>query len=318
MKISFFIYVIIYLGDNMKLANEEVTISSKKIKKDYTICVVSDIHVTKYASHKLHEKLIDKIKKENPDYILIPGDMIYSSDDLLEKNVIEKLDYIIKNLCKIAPTYLVYGNHDLKDGRKTNKKLIDKYFKNMEDKSKGRFNVINNKVINIGDINIIGVTPIFEMYYMKYRDKWISYFIDEINKIEKFNRNKLNIILTHTPEVIYMLEKHISEYPNIKNIMDSIDITITGHMHDGLIPRHWQKLGIVKGDKGICASEGETMIKGSTIRIASRCRGTHNLFNGKLIITRGLAKWPHPNPLYSSIDKLMYKDITTINIKGEK
>jgi len=302
----------------MKVTNEEVIIKNKKIKKDLIICVVSDIHITTYTSSKLHKLLIDKIKEQKPDYILIPGDMFYSSDDLLHKEVISQMDYLIKNLYRIAPTYLNYGNHDLKDGRKSNHKLIDKYFRNIEEKSKGRFNVINNKVINIGDINIIGVTPIFEMYYMQYRDKWINYFVESLSEINKFNSNKLNIMLTHTPEVISMLEKHINKYPNLIERLNTIDLTITGHMHDGLLPRHWQKLGVIKGDKGICASEGKTLLNGSTIRIASRCRGVHNLFNGKLIISRGLAKWPHPNPLYSSIDKLMHKDITTIKIKGEK
>ena len=195
----------------MKISVERFEIESNKLKKDYILCLLSDIHITKYTNYKLYENLVESIKKEKPDYILIPGDMFYTSDDLLIDRVVKKMDYLLKNLYRIAQTFLCYGNHDLKDGKKSNHKLIDKYFKNIEEKSKGRFKLLNNKVININDINIIGITPVFDMYYYNYKNKWIKLFIDALSKIDKYNLNKFNIILTHNPEIISKLKKNINK-----------------------------------------------------------------------------------------------------------
>ncbi|MCR5657630.1 MAG: metallophosphoesterase, partial [Butyrivibrio sp.] len=49
-------------------------ITSDKIGKDVTFCLLSDLHEKSYGEHNC--ELVEAIKKENPDVILIAGDMI--------------------------------------------------------------------------------------------------------------------------------------------------------------------------------------------------------------------------------------------------
>lgn len=297
----------------MKIHNEVYTYKSKKIKKNYTICLLADIHNTKFSRYELWTLLIEKVKEQKPDIIVIAGDMFYDSDDVLNRKTISKMDYLLYGLLNIAPVYLNYGNHDQKDGNKSKKQLIYNYFNEIQDKDE-RFKLINNDIIEYEDINLIGVTPIYKTYYLQYKDKWLEYFLEALSSIDKkIHKNKFNILITHTPEVIGNSEKSMDK--EYKKILDNIDIFLTGHLHDGLIPRFLQKLGIVKDDNGICASEGETLFKGSTIRKINKCRGSFDLYNGKLIVSRGINKWAHPNPFFAFIDRGMSKDMTTIKLR---
>lgn len=296
----------------MKIHNEIFLLKNKDIKRDYTISLISDIHNTKYSRYEVWTSLIQKVNEQKPDIIIIAGDMFYDSDDLLYKRGMAKLEYLLYGLLNIAPVYLNYGNHDQKDGKKTKKDKIDRYFKNLAEKE-NRFTILNNDVIDYKDLSIIGVTPVYETYYLKYKDKWLKYFTDQLSKVkDNIKNNKFNILITHTPEVIGNTVD-VMDKEN-KKILNKIDLFLSGHFHDGLTPRFLQKL-IVKKDKGICASEGETLFKNSTIRIVNKCRGIHELYNGKLIISRGVRKWCHPNSFFAFVDRFMSKDITTIKIK---
>lgn len=307
----------------MKINNDLFELKSNKLKKDLTICLFADIHNTKYIKYDLYTKIIYNIKKQKPDLILIPGDLIYTADDLIDLDNQNKLTYLFKGLISIAPTIVSIGNHDLKNGKILNYKDTMNFLKKFEKENLGLFYILENDLIEVGGVNIVAVSPSFETYYMKYRESWNKYFIDALNSINKDIKNNYTVFMTHSPETLIEVENTLkdskSKVLNSKSykIINNSDLFLCGHCHDGFVPKHWQKLGIIKGDKGICASEGDT-IKEATLRIVSKCRGIHNIYNGKLIITGGITKWPHPNLITSFINNFWAKDVTVIKIRKTK
>lgn len=292
----------------MKLYNEVINIGSKKIDRNYIFCVIADIHSTKGASYKLFDKIICEIKTQNPDYIFIPGDIIYSSDDLLNKDNREKIEYLFNNLSKISKVFISLGNHDLKDGRESNYKDTLKYLKSLE--KNNDIYILNNEAIDLDDITVVGFSPRYECYYEKYDDYWIKYFIEDFNKSSyKFDKKKYNIFLTHSPVIIS--KKETLELLN-EDLKD-IDLILCGHMHDGLIPRFIQRIGLIRGDKGIGISEVDA-IKDFRIRVVEKCRGIYDILNAKMVVTRGIRKWAANNLLCNQVDKICSKDITTIHL----
>ncbi len=293
----------------MKIWNENFKIYSNKIAKSYTFSVIADIHNTKYISYKLWQKLISEVKKQKPNYIFIPGDIIYTSDDIISSKNKDKLEYLLKGLGEIAPVFISLGNHDLKSGKKSNYHEAIKYFKLLETKIKN-ISFLDNESVDIDNLHIIGFSPRFETYYEKTKTNWSKYFHEDLRKCHfKLDKNKYNILLTHSPRIIALEETQ----KLINNFLNNIDLILCGHMHDGLMPRFVQKLGLVKDDHGLMASEGDSL-KEVTFGKVDKCRGLHNIKNAKLIVTRGIVKWCQPNPLFGLIDKICAKDITTIKL----
>ncbi len=293
----------------MKIWNENFKVYSNKVAKDYTFLVIADIHNTKYISYKLWQKLIFEIKKQKPNYIFIPGDIIYTSDDIIDNKNKLKLEHLLKGLGEIAPVFISFGNHDLKSGKKSKCNETIKYFKSLENKIKN-IHFLNNECFDINDLHVIGFSPRFETYYEKTKANWSKYFDDDLNSCHfKLDKNKYNILLTHSPRIISLKDTQ----DLIGNFLNDVDLILCGHMHDGLMPRFIQKLGLVKDDHGFMASEGDSL-KEVTFRAVDKCRGIHNIKSAKLIITRGIVKWCQPNPIFGLIDKICAKDITTIKL----
>ena len=101
------IVVYLYL-ENTSLEISYYDIVSDKIPKEFNnfkIIQISDYHNSK--SKKLNEDLIDAIKNEKPNIIVITGDFI----DSRNTNIDVSID-LIKNIKEVAPIYYVTGNHE--------------------------------------------------------------------------------------------------------------------------------------------------------------------------------------------------------------
>lgn len=316
------------MSDFMKINVETNYIESNKIDRNYTICLIADIHNTKYSKIKEWNLLIKCIKSINPTYIIIAGDMIITADDLFNPKCERKLNYLLLQLSNIAPLFITYGNHELKKGKNYNANDVDNYFSKYQNNK--RIHIINNNCLKINDINILGVSPIYQSYYPEHKENWEIFLIDAlsflINQISDELKDNFNIMTIHSPEIIYKFESYLNKTINntdnnelrskllkIKENLQVIDLFVSGHMHDGLIPKHWQKISPFKNYRGLVASEGNENTHPS-LRVSDICRGTHNIFNGKMIITGGVTKWSNPNILFRIINHLFVSDISVIKI----
>ena len=109
--LSLLLLTIIFLVCSIpKLQTTHYTVESQKIEQEVNIVVVADLHASKYGSGQ--KTLISAIKKQNPDIILMPGDII---DETRSTKPVQDLLNGIKNLC---PIYFIYGNHEQPHDRK--------------------------------------------------------------------------------------------------------------------------------------------------------------------------------------------------------
>ena len=102
--IAVFIKVEIYISYN-SLEAEEYTISSDRINSEVKLALISDLHDHTFGEK--NEQLVQMLKEQGPDLILMAGDMIndISKDSHVAMELIEQVK-------DIAPVYYSLGNQE--------------------------------------------------------------------------------------------------------------------------------------------------------------------------------------------------------------
>lgn len=177
---------------------------------NFTIAHVSDLH-----NKDFHGKLIDKIKQQNPEMIVITGDLI----DRRSTNI-EIAEKFIQAVVKIAPTYYVSGNHEqLSDVYNTLKRKLQVLNVNVMDNA---YEVINKNGSRIG---LLGVAdPAVQQSEESYLwDNSTSYVEAELKDLLDDIDTSFNILLSHRPELFNL-------YRDLQ-----ADLVFSGHAHGGQI-----------------------------------------------------------------------------------
>lgn len=198
--------LIYFYYENTTLQITNYSISSSKIPSefnDYKVIQISDYHNER--SKRLNNDLIDKLKNEKPNIIVITGDFIDPYKFNKEPSI---------NLIKeIAPIYYVLGNHESQ-------------FSNFEEiknrvEEQGVIILENEtKIIEKGNskINLIGINDPQMAHEKSVNDSTI---IDKELEISNYNKNLFSILLSHRPETFKTYVKN------------NIDVVLTGHAHGG-------------------------------------------------------------------------------------
>ena len=82
------------------------TIKNEKIEHSFRLVQLSDLHNSMFGEH--NEKLIKKILEQDPDIILITGDLINETEEDLSVAL-----ELISSLSKEKPVYISLGNHEI-------------------------------------------------------------------------------------------------------------------------------------------------------------------------------------------------------------
>jgi predicted MPP superfamily phosphohydrolase len=104
--------VFLYIENNL-LSVTRIDISSERLPRsfnDYKIVHLSDLHNKEFG--KSQAPLINIIKKEKPDLIVITGDLVDSRNYKPEISL-----ELVRGIIKVAPVYYVSGNHEWRTGR---------------------------------------------------------------------------------------------------------------------------------------------------------------------------------------------------------
>ncbi len=83
------------------------TYTSEKLTQTHTLAFLADLHVGSAQPFSVTEKTIAKIKAEQPDFLVLGGDI---TDDYTTKDEMEATFALFKNIG--FPVYYIYGNHD--------------------------------------------------------------------------------------------------------------------------------------------------------------------------------------------------------------
>ena len=190
----YLIVIIVLIGSfyGRKIFIKKIKIFSNKIKQKSNFIFISDIHLgTNSISHL--QNILSKIVDLDYDFILIGGDLLDSSSF----NISELL--IFKNIKK--PIYFVTGNHEY---------YIKNYNKKLEKLKEFNIIILDNKNININNINIVGISD--------NQNPNIQYK----NYIKLRNKNLFNLLLVHKPSIW-------------EQSRESVDLMLSGHCHNSQI-----------------------------------------------------------------------------------
>ncbi|HZJ76063.1 MAG TPA: metallophosphoesterase [Oscillospiraceae bacterium] len=213
--------IIIFLAyQNNALGITNYSYENSKLPKSfhgYKIAQVSDLHNKNY-----HGRLIEKIKKVNPDIIVITGDLIDRRNTKIDTAI-----NFVRQAAKIAPVYYVSGNHEQLSGkydelkkelRKPDVQIVDNYYTTLKH--------------NRDEIGLMGIAdPATEQNRRTYfrrnssRRNSSQYAEDNLKKLFNYNHinTDFNILLSHRPEPF-------SVYKDM-----NIDLVFSGHAHGGQI-----------------------------------------------------------------------------------
>lgn len=178
------------------------TIEIKNLKKDISILQIADLHLSKLISPKKVAKIVALANSTNPDIIVLVGDIIDDKED----NIRDSLD-LLKNLKAKYGVYFVLGNHEFLFDANKSLDIIEKL---------GNVTTIVNSNITIDDnINLIGISDMSGFN--------AGYLVPDITKaMQNTNPSLPNILLSHQPNAIYMVDS-------------TIDLMLSGHTHGGQI-----------------------------------------------------------------------------------
>lgn len=210
-----------FVISNTFLSITKITVKNEKIPPsfdDYKIVQLSDLHDKSFG--KDNSKLIRIIKKQEPDIIVLTGDMVNSSDTNFEK-----LYSLTQNLVKICPVYFIVGNHEQMLSSELYKQMLSKL------REIGVVVLDNEKTAitkNGEKIYLYGLW--FNLRYYRNLSSQIvdaeDYYLTEDIIEQLIGRTKTseyNILLAHNPV-------YFDSYSSW-----GADLTLSGHIHGGMI-----------------------------------------------------------------------------------
>lgn len=151
--------------NSLRFENNDHTISSPKLTKDYKIVHISDIHIGSNSKKSL-KKRVDYINTLNADAVFITGDLVDANVSFEDLESLNEL---------IPQTYFIYGNHEHYINQKHLNILL----------SRLKFTVLRDEETNFEELQVIGIDD----------------FSDLKTELQKFKieDDAFTILLNHQP-----------------------------------------------------------------------------------------------------------------------
>ncbi|MFI3241935.1 MAG: metallophosphoesterase [Alphaproteobacteria bacterium] len=175
---------------------KNIDIKTDKVKQDYKIIFLSDIHLSRSVSVEKIKKLVERVNDENADAIILGGDIIDDEFNNIKPHLEE-----LEKLSAKQGVHFVTGNHEVYKG------LL---YTILQMKSMNFKYMLNNGT-DLGDVFIAGIPDI----KTQRRTVYIEGAFDDADKSD------YKILTTHTPH-------------NFKE-KNNFDLMLSGHTHGGQV-----------------------------------------------------------------------------------
>ena len=185
-------YLLFFL-ENRRFVTRAETIRHEKVKEPFAIVQVSDLHDRKFGAEQ--GKLLSAIRKAEPDFIQITGDLFNRHNARVYKNAYA----FVRGAVKIAPVYFAEGNHECALG-----KTGERYMNAIREMD---VHVLRDEYADCDSVRLIGLRQYASPQTL---DAMLS-------------ENKLNIVMAHRPEL----------FPIYAGT--GADVILSGHAHGGQI-----------------------------------------------------------------------------------
>ena len=244
--------------------------TSPKLDNEVKAVILSDLHDHEFGSN--NEKLIYKVKSEEPDIIFVLGDMLNSDSDTANVAV-----EVTKRLSKIAPVYYALGNHEI-DFMEKHKDLIEEleYTGGTVLDLESQDIKVNGQKIRLGAMYDYAFALDGDNTTKRKNMKPEVYkFLTAYQDTEAFK-----LMLSHKPDSFIF-----GEAPSTWDI----DLVVSGHDHGGQVILPFIG-GVFGGDQGW---------------FPEYVYGLHSLENYDILITRGLGSNPKILPRMNNRPEVM-------------
>ena len=228
-------------------------ISSNKLKRSLRFVMFSDLHECTHG--KENEAIFAAIRRINPEFIVIAGDMV----DAERQGNCEEVMETLRKLSGEFPVYFGVGNHErflLNDNKKLPAQK-ERFAKGLEGSP---VKLLRNETELLKDANIRITGLDLPLWY--YRKTFIE-LLDKENLevfVGKADNENFNILIAHDPD-------HFRAYASW-----GADLVLSGHVHGGIIG-----LG---GNRGLISPK---------IRLFPKyCAGKYVCEDTSMLVSRGL------------------------------
>lgn len=269
-------------------------IYNKLVDEDIKIASLSDVHISDLIKTTDIDFMIDTIKKEKPNYICTLGDII-DYPRILDNEINRlKCQRLFVGLSKIAPVYVIFGNHDY-----INYDSKDKYQENYNEVfwneigNIKNINIINDKKVILKDLIISGYLEKRNIYQDKEKDAFFNDY-SSVKELKVNNNTKPKVLIMHSPE----------PFDDIKNVelVSNYDVILCGHYHNGCVPSFLNKVWIPK--HGGVVTPSKRIFPKNVRGVKEISSGTYLIYNG------GWTKLANNTPNYlHKLDKLCNRQI---------
>lgn len=260
----------IMLYDGTRFVVVKHTIKHEKIRKNYRVVVLADLHNKQYG--KKNAVLLKAIEEQEPDAVLIAGDMLTAHPG---KSMEPAVDFVTA-LAEKYPVFYGNGNHEhrLKLYPETYGDMAKEYEEALE--RAGIQPLVNrHEILSEQNIAIYGA-EIDREYYRRFTiPEMEETYLPKL--LGKPDPDKYTILLAHNPDFFPSYAKW------------GADLVLSGHVHGGMVRiPGWR--GIVSPNVRLFPRyDGGRFTEGSSTMILSRGLGMHTipvrLFNpGELIV----------------------------------
>lgn len=240
--------------DNERIVVTTYEINNKRLPEafaGYKIVQVSDLHNDEFGEK--NERLLAKIKEQEPDMIAITGDLLDS-----RRTDMEKALTFVKGAVQIAPCYYVTGNHESR---------MPKEYKELEKGMRDAgVNVLRNETTIIDrdgeQMTVLGID-----------DPRFVIATDKVKKMERILGETMTELKKDIPEASFMLL--LSHRPELFDLYcaKEMDVVLSGHVHGGQFRLPFIG-GIIGPGQGILPDyDAGVYTKGNTSMILSRGLG---------------------------------------------
>ena len=229
------------------------------IKREKKIIFLSDLHNRMYGEE--NERLLESIRNQHPDLILIGGDMLVRKDG----NSYDKTVHFLAKLPGICPVYCANGNHEQKL-----KELPDKYEQSYEEYKKALTASGIHMLVNASETVKLDEVPVklsgLEIplgAYARFGKKELS--LKEITDRIGEHGDDYQILLAHHPG-------YMKEY-----LAYGADLILGGHYHGCVVQLPWIG-GVISTNFTLFPKySGGIYQEGEQTAVVSRGLGTHSV-----------------------------------------
>lgn len=258
--VMFFSAIMLLVGiiDSNRFVVVKEEFELPKLRKSCKFVLISDLHNKVYG--KNNKKVIEAVKRANPDFVVVAGDLITSHvDESMESGI-----GLLKALREEYKVYYALGNHETKL-KMFPEKFGDMYADLLNEVKHPNVKMLIDESCVLEDYAIcLTGLELERAYFARFKKKQM-----EPGHLEKhigtIDEQYCNVLIAHNPD-------YFEEYAAW-----GADFVLSGHVHGGIMRLPWIGGVIAPSYKLFPKYDGGIFKEGKTTMLLGRGMGAHTL-----------------------------------------